>query len=71
MSGLEKEELECRMQGMTTEEQAVVAGSLKDEVLWNELHQRFSDRSNSLEKIINETAGRSVLLDMKIGSATG
>lgn len=71
MSGFEKEELQTRAKGMTLEEQAVVAGSLKDEVLWKELHQRFSDRSNSLEKIINETAGRSVLPDyMKIGSAT-
>lgn len=71
MSGLEKEELHARMQGMTMEEQAIVAGTLKDEILWNELHQRFSDRSSSLEKIINETAGRSVLPDyMKIDPAT-
>lgn len=68
MSGFEKEELQIRTRGMTLEEQAVVAGSLKDEVLWNELHQRFTTRSAMLE-IIKETAGRAPA-HMKIGSAT-
>lgn len=72
MSGLEKEELQARTHGMTLEEQIVVARSIKDEVLWNELHQRYSTRSAMLE-IIKETADRSrkSLPDyMKIGSAT-
>lgn len=67
MCGFEKEELQTRARGMTPEEQTVVAGVLKDEILWKELHKRFTDRSSSLEKIINEAA---VLPDMKIGSDT-
>lgn len=69
MSGLEKEELRTRTQGMTPEEQAAVAGYLSDEILWNELHKRFSERSAGLA-IMGEVTCRLDMAGMKIGSAT-
>lgn len=72
MSGLEKEELHTRMQGMTTEEQAIAAKALPDDVLWGELYHRFLDKSSQLEDIIERInrSGEGLPDHMKIGPAT-
>ena len=51
MSGLEREELQARMQGMTREEQAQAAGALPDEVIWNEIHKRFAELRSQVDDI--------------------
>lgn len=51
MGGIEKDELAERTQGMTLEEMCIVAGFLPDDVLWQELYQRYSVRSAKVENV--------------------
>lgn len=41
MSGLETERLQERVQGMTADQQRVVAQALPDEILWETVYGRF------------------------------
>lgn len=68
MSGLEKDELQIRMRGMTVEEKTLVAKTLPDNVLWDELHRRYFSKSTELEVVRDMVNGN--LQDMKIGPAT-
>lgn len=51
MSGFEKEELQIRMQGMTLEEQELVAETLPDEVVFRELTRRYINMREMVMKI--------------------
>ena len=51
MRGFEKEELQARVQGMTKEEQALVAGILPDKIIWDEMYKRFVDLRGQVDDI--------------------
>lgn len=51
MSGFEREELQARMQGMTKEEQALVAEILPAEIIWNEMYRRFMKLNGQVNDI--------------------
>lgn len=51
MSGFEKEELQTRMQGMTLEEQKLVAETLPDEIVFRELTRRYINMREMVMKI--------------------
>lgn len=51
MSGIEKEELAARIKGMTPEEQTIVAGNLPSDILWDELHRRYTKKSVQIRNV--------------------
>ena len=57
MSGLEREELTSRTNGMTLEEMCTVAGLLPDDVLWGEMRRRFDERSAQVENVRRDIGG--------------
>lgn len=57
MSGFEKEELQTRAKGMTLEEQRVVAGTLPDNVLMEELCIRYTDLREKVDSISRAIGG--------------
>ena len=57
MSGLEREELTSRTQGMTLDEMCTVAGLLQDDVLWKEMRRRFDERSTQVENVRRDIGG--------------
>lgn len=51
MGGLEKEELVIMVQGMTEEEQQLIAETLPDETLLEELCRRYTDLLEEMKQI--------------------
>lgn len=51
MSGLEKQELVIRVQGMTEEEKRLIAKTLPDEIILTELCVRFGNMKQMLNNI--------------------
>lgn len=51
MSGLEKEELCSRTKGMTRDEQVLTARLLPDDILWEELHRRYSVQNEIIKAV--------------------
>lgn len=51
MSGLEKEELCCRTKGMTRDEQVLTSRLLSDDILWEELHRRYSVQNEMIKAV--------------------
>ena len=51
MSGFEKEELQARMQGTTKEEKQLIAETLPDEILMEEICRRFVDLRETVDSI--------------------
>jgi len=51
VSSLEKEELRCRIKGMTDEECLLTARLLPDEVLWVELQRRYLTQNEMLKAV--------------------
>lgn len=59
MGGLEKEELRTMVQGATREEQQLIAETLPDEMLLEELCSRFSKMKqmlNSISRAVKENS---------------
>lgn len=42
MSGLEVERIQERVNGMTEDQQRVIAAALSDEILWETIYERYS-----------------------------
>ncbi|MCX4350347.1 MAG: hypothetical protein OSJ60_01805 [Lachnospiraceae bacterium] len=57
MSGFEKEELQLRMQGMVLEEQKLVAETLPDEVIFEEMTRRYINMREMVRGIGNVIMG--------------
>ncbi|EOS75701.1 hypothetical protein C819_02263 [Lachnospiraceae bacterium 10-1] len=57
MSGFEKEELQLRMQGMALEEQKLVAETLPDEVIFEEMTRRYINMREMVRGIGNVIMG--------------
>ncbi len=57
MSGFEKEELQLRMQGMALEEQKLVAETLPDEVIFEEMTRRYINVREMVRGIGNVIMG--------------
>ena len=51
MSPLEIQEITKRIEGMTDEQKALTIQCMPDEMLWNELFNRFFDNRDQLERI--------------------
>lgn len=59
MSGFEREELQARMNGTTKEEKQLIAATLPDEILLEELCVRFTDMKqmlNNISKTVKENS---------------
>ncbi len=57
MSGFEKEELQLRIKGMTLEEQKLVAETLPDEVIFEEMTRRYINMREMVRGIGNVIMG--------------
>lgn len=60
MSGLEKDELQIRMRGMTVEEKTLVAKTLPDSILLEELcrrHMELREKVDNISRAVEEKGG--------------
>lgn len=53
MSPMEQQELIDIVEGMSSEEQRIVASKIQDPILWNELINRYVENRDTLAKVRN------------------
>ena len=54
MSPMEQQELIDIVEGMSSEEQRIVASKIQDPILWNELINRYVENRDALAKVRND-----------------
>lgn len=57
MSGFEVERIQERIQGMTEDQQKIVAESLPDAILWGVLYGKYLKMQGDMESIIQAVNG--------------